>query len=574
VEKNIAIAQPPDWLLSCNADGVMNIDAVLDIPLPEPKDREFVESLRVSQETRGLIIGGVPKGQRSEAGMSVITALLGAGYEENVLFFVFNNYPIGAKYREIGATKAEWLRGEIRRSRQYLGRQQNAPRPAVVEQPADAALEDVIKELNEKHAVIMLGGKALILNEVNDPVFKRPDVTFSSPADFKLIYSNQKVPNPERGNPPLVSKAKVWLDSPHRREYQGIVFRPDTRERDVEGYYNLFRGFAIEPKPGDWSLFQNHIREVIACGDDRIFKYIMAWMAQLVQQPGGQRPGTAIVLRGKQGTGKGCFVTQFGAIFGCHFLHITNQNQLTGRFNSHQKNALLVFCDEGFWAGDKAAEGVLKGMITEEQILVEPKGKDAFAVKNHIRLIVASNNDWVVPAGLEERRFLVLDVGDKHMQDRPYFDKIFAQMDNGGRDAMLHDLRQHDFSGVNLRAIPRTEALMDQIVSSMSPVRKFWYERLSQGSLCESDSEWKCAVPTEQLYEYYLKFADKIGGRYPLTSTEFGKEIRKLCPEVNKQKLKPDHPYDNGRKNHYVFPALDECRKAFQQLVNIELQWS
>jgi hypothetical protein len=116
VERLIPIAQPPDWLLSCNNDGVMHIDAVLEIPLPEPKDREFIEGLRVSQETKGLILEEVPKGQRSEAGMSVITALLGAGYEENVIFFVFNNYPIGEKYRGVGATKAEWLRGEIRRT--------------------------------------------------------------------------------------------------------------------------------------------------------------------------------------------------------------------------------------------------------------------------------------------------------------------------------------------------------------------------------------------------------------------------------------------------------------------------
>ena len=230
--------------------------------------------------------------------------------------------------------------------------------------------------------------------------------------------------------------------------------------------------------------------------------------------------------------------------------------------------------DEGFWAGDKAAEGVIKGMITEDQILVEPKGKDAFAVKNHIRLIVASNNDWVVPAGLEERRFLVLDVSDKHMQDRPYFDEIFAQMNNGGREAMLYDLLHHDFSGVDLRSIPRTEALMDQIASSMSPVRKFWYERLNRGTLRESDSEWMKVIPTEQLYEGYLRFADKIGGRHQLTPTEFGKEIRKLCPRVIKQKMQSGHHYDNGRKNHYVFPALDECRKAFEQLVNMPVQWS
>jgi hypothetical protein len=63
-------------------------------------------------------------------------------------------------------------------------------------------------------------------------------------------------------------------------------------------------------------------------------------------------------------------------------------------------------------------------------------------VKNFIRLIVASNNDWVVPAGLEERRFFVLDISDKYMQNHEYFKKLFDQMDNGGREAMLHDLLQ------------------------------------------------------------------------------------------------------------------------------------
>ena len=58
------------------------------------------------------------------------------------------------------------------------------------------------------------------------------------------------------------------------------------------------------------------------------------------------------------------------------------------------QDKLLVFADEAFWAGDKQAEGVLKGMVTEEMNVIEHKGKDAFKVKNYIRLIVASNYEW------------------------------------------------------------------------------------------------------------------------------------------------------------------------------------
>ena len=81
-----------------------------------------------------------------------------------------------------------------------------------------------------------------------------------------------------------------------------------------------------------------------------------------------------------------------------------------------------------------------------------------------------ATKDWVVPAGLEERRFLVLDVSDRHMQDYPYFKAIGQQMDNGGREAMLHDLLARDIKDVNLSIYPRTPALLDQILSSMSPI--------------------------------------------------------------------------------------------------------
>jgi hypothetical protein len=43
---------------------------------------------------------------------------------------------------------------------------------------------------------------------------------------------------------------------------------------------------------------------------------------------------------------------------------IADPRYITGRFNSHLVKCLLLHCDEGFWAGDKAAEGKLKDLIT------------------------------------------------------------------------------------------------------------------------------------------------------------------------------------------------------------------
>jgi hypothetical protein len=414
----------------------------------------------------------------------------------------------------------------------------------------------------------MLGGKCVVMNEITDPTFKRPDVTFSSVQDFRNRYLNQRIEIPVKGQgpPKQISIANLFLESPDRREYEGIVFEPSFC---IPNYYNLYRGLPVESKQGDWSLFEDHIRVVIANRWRKKFFWIMAWMARIVQDPGGERPGTSIVLRGKQGVGKGCFVSIFGRIFGSHFLHITNQNQLTGRFNNHLKDALLVFCDEGIWAGDKSAEGVLKGMVTEEIIMVEPKGKDAFPVKNHINLIVASNNDWVIPAGFEERRFFVLDVSEKYMQDQKYFKAIYDQMNNGGLEAMLFNLLNYDYSAIDLRTFPRTEALLDQIVQSASSVKKFWFERLRAGTLCSEDDDWGECVETQKFYDEYIEFSHMIGDRYPQIDKQFSKQLRKLCSGIKRRRK----TIDRKKRWALYMPPLEECRMQFERHVDMEINW-
>jgi phage/plasmid-associated DNA primase len=307
---------------------------------------------------------------------------------------------------------------------------------------------------------------------------------------------------------------------------------------------------------------------VIASGDEEIYNYIMAWMARIVQDPGGKRPGVTLVLRGKQGTGKGCFVNNFGKIFGKHFIQITNQQQLIGRFNFHMKDALFMFVDEGTWGGNREAEGVLKGLITEETLMCEPKGKDPFTIKNHMNIVIASNNEWVVPAGLEERRFFVLDVSDEHIQDTEYFKRLYDQMDNGGREAMLYDLLRLDISDVDLRSFPRTGALLDQIFQTMSTVRKFWLDRLRNGQI-DSTANWIESYETRKFYEDYITFAKNIGDRYPLPQNSFGVELRKVCPSITRKK---DTVY--GRQEWcYFFPPLHQCRNYFESLVNIPIPW-
>lgn len=420
--------------------------------------------------------------------------------------------------------------------------------------------DDFIQELNQDHAVVMLGGKCLILNEIVEPIFNRPDVTFSSVPDFKHRYANCfKIERNAKGSEKKIPIAEIWLRSPNRREFEGVVFSPGG---DIAGFYNLWRGFAVEAREGNWDLMQEHILQIVCNRNDTNFEYFLDWMSQIVQNPGGDRPGVSIVFLGGLGFGKGIVANNFGAIFGPHFKHITHPSRLTGKFNSVLKDALLVFADEITWGGDHAAAGALKNIITEPTNQIELKGKDIFEVKNHVSLIIASNSNWAIPAGLNERRFFVLNVSGERAQDHAYFAAIAQQMDSGGREAMLYDLQHRDLSRVNLRVYPRTDGLTDQIIRSLHHAGRFWFNFISNDYMPGE-------VSTSEFHREYIEWSQAHNERYRLDTGQLGKELRKLCPSIRRR-------YRGSRTNRryvYFLPDLEVAMREFEDAVNSPIDW-
>ncbi|MBW1924211.1 MAG: toprim domain-containing protein [Deltaproteobacteria bacterium] len=432
------------------------------------------------------------------------------------------------------------------------------------------AVEKAIEELNSKHAVVMVGGRCCILNEIADPIHGRPDITLSTVADFKTRYANRKIPVEKERNGEIVTEpapvAKLWIENKHRRTYEnGLVFEPSRKE--ISGAYNLFRGLAVKPDAkGRCEKYLCHIHDVIARRNEELFKYVVEWMAWKVQHLGKRRSEVALVLRGPRGAGKGCFVQGFGRIFGKHFIHVTNQNHVVGRFNSALKDALLVYVDEGFWAGDKQAEGVLKGLITEDVVNIELKGKDLFQVRNHANFIIASNNNWVVPAGPLERRFCVIDVSGEKVGNRQYFKAIFDEMSNDGVGALLHLLQNYDLTGFDPNNFPKTDALVDQVLRTMGTVGKFWVEALTDGD-GEIFGEW---IPTDELYNRYIEFCETVKNRHPLTNKVFIRELKTLWPAG----VKRGRPViGDVRKWGYEIPDLEQCRAAFEGHIGLKIDW-
>jgi hypothetical protein len=419
-----------------------------------------------------------------------------------------------------------------------------------------------IEEINQIHAVVNVGGKTRVLKEMNCPIFNWPDIELSSPKDFKEFYSNRYIRQEGKAKP----LGDTWFRHPQRRQYEGLVFAPGGADPKC---YNLWRGFAVEPQRGDCSLYLKHIEENIANGSKEVFDYIIGWMAHTVQHP-DSLVGTAIVLRGAMGVGKGVFANGFGSLFGRHYLPMNQSSQLTGKFNAHMKDVVVLLADEAFWAGDKMAEGVLKGLITEPYLTIEGKGENAYKMKNHLHMIFATNNDWCVPAGPNERRFFVLDVSDQHQQDHVYFNAIENELKNGGREALLYYLKHYDLKNIDLRTFPKTSALLETKLMSLNPAQKFWFQAISTEDLWSGENE-ECVIPTTVLHEKYIAFVNNMGVKYKVAENELGIQLSKMLPKDLFKKTRVT--IGNSRPYAYQFPSLKECRECFERFLNQKMDW-
>ncbi len=429
-------------------------------------------------------------------------------------------------------------------------------------------LEGELNAMNERHAVIQLGGTAAILNEEFDPTFGRIRATFSKPVDLRLRYQNRKfaVPDPLTGDLVLRTLADIWLDLPGRRQYLGIEFNPQTT---TPGYWNRFRGFAVAPKEGDCGLFLAHIKNVICAGNEQHYAYVLRWMAHTIQKP-EERPETALVLRGKQGVGKGVFVDHFGALIGQqHYLTVYKDGQITGRFNSHLMDVLLVHLNEATWGGHKDAAGTLKGLITDPTTPIEAKGKDIFQVKNYVRVIVASNETWVLPLDLDDRRFLVLEVADSHKEDHSYFEKLVTLMNSGGGlEALMFHLKTLDLTGFDIRKVPASAHAFDLKLQSAEPHVQWWFQKLK-----DSHTEgWPLQVAKAHIHEEYREWCSKMKMHHPLTLELFARQLKKLVPTLASVKLTQSNPIIPGgvRVSCFKLPPLSDCRQFMQGVMKAD----
>lgn len=426
---------------------------------------------------------------------------------------------------------------------------------------------DHLEDMNKKHAfVCFLGGKPMVMSWVYNEVYEREVIEFVSPDSIMMRYSNQTVPGGRRGDTPT-PLGKWWIGHTDRREYDTVTFEPkrdpgDFKLSNGKSYFNLWEGFTERPLAGSWQRTKRHLYNILSNRDPVKFKYAIRWLAWCVQNP-GTRAEVAVVFKGKKGAGKGFIFTQMVKLFGRHGMSISNRDHLTGKHNSHLMMLSFLFADEAYYPGDKDIEGCLKQLITEPALTVEPKFQNTKLSLNCLHIGMSTNNEWVIPASEDERRFYINEVDSKLAKNqvsdavrKEYFTKLWGEMESGGRAAMLYDLLNMDLKDWHPRDdIPETDELRRQKDLSMTRADKcvlaFLEEGIFPGVYRGPKLGYVVSVGT------LIQFMDRIDPQNSKITTKARATIFKELGAVSERQ--------NGERI-WIFPPLGELRKNWNQV--------
>lgn len=360
---------------------------------------------------------------------------------------------------------------------------------------------------------------------------------------------------------------KLWMGSMHRNDRDRVVFNPAILSS--KNTYNLFDGLCVSSSAcanvvayDETHEFFNHIKKRWCGGDEVDYNYILNWFASIIQHP-EKKLKNSLVLKSRERAGKGIIIQTIAKILGKkYFFHPTNQKSILGDFNSNMAGKLLVFLDELAWGGDRQAAGVFKKLISEETISINKKYQSEMVLDNYANIIIASNEEWVVPAGINSKRFKCQNVSNELSTcDDKTRRKIVSDILNLDIKRLAKFFYERDITDFDSNEFPITECLREQRIYSMSKIYKWWYDALCCGWVESGDNTFSLTgkISRKKLYHSYTYHSRDNH----LTMRSFLKQFRELSNADDVQMR------EGGRKSRgFEFKSIDDMQKVFRGLFN------
>jgi len=227
---------------------------------------------------------------------------------------------------------------------------------------------------------------------------------------------------------------KDWDDFPFKKQLNIIlnsIHKKIIDEKRIKVVFNINycpidekfinmdnkKFFNIYNKTDLWDYYREdndyqfmYIKELLMnlCGkSEENYNYFNNWLAWQIQNPTEKLP-TAIILQGRQGSGKGTLKTLIlDNIFGNNCQEI-NQTHLESSFNEYLLGKQIIVANEVMHNENRQTlPNVLKNLVTDEKITLNRKFKKEVICYNYTHWIFCTNSENPLRIEEDDRRYTV-----------------------------------------------------------------------------------------------------------------------------------------------------------------------
>nr|WP_285816903.1 DUF5906 domain-containing protein [Lactobacillus taiwanensis] len=273
--------------------------------------------------------------------------------------------------------------------------------------------------------------------------------------------------------------------------------------------FNLFQGYEyneLNDGEEDYTVLQpflDHVYSIICSQNEKIYEYIINWLSFIFQNP-TDKTQVAIVLTGVEGTGKTTFTDVICRLLGTYANDNANIDEITGIFNSSILMKKLIVCNEvkSFTSSKSYDSDKMKTLITEKNIDINRKGKEAVRQENVANFIFVSNNFAPIKISEFDRRYLVIEVSPAKRGDIAYFTQLKDSFTDKFYANLLTFLLNNNIKNWNRTNIPMTSAKKEIIDFCKSQYQSFIQDYINK---------FKEGFGTRDAFTAYKKWCEENG---------------------------------------------------------------
>ena len=365
---------------------------------------------------------------------------------------------------------------------------------------ADDKIDEAVRDLQKVFCYCQSVPPVYMIKSF-DAINEIPKVSYTNEKIARPIFNKIIIGNVFRDN--KMKKFSLWdlfIENQLKFSVKFLKFYSEDEQA-----FSYFRGYDYneldEVKKEVIEPFLNHVHDVIANNNEEIYKYILIWIASVLQKP-NFKTETALVILGNQGTGKNIFTNVICKLMARYANeNVTNIESIVGKFNAILENKKLLVLNElqSIDMNKYLNSDALKSVITDKKININQKNEPERLSENVANFIMVSNNNVPIKIEGTDRRYMVTKTSDKHRGDFKYFDNLCDSFTTEFYENLFTFFMKLDVRNYNLREIPDTEAkelIKEASMSSYELFAREYYDEIKN-------------ITGPDLFNMYCQFVEK-----------------------------------------------------------------